>query len=361
MADSIGERVRALLPTDRTHREVAASVEMTPDAFSRSLSGQRGFSAIEVARIAIYLGVDVHYLITGEGDPLRLRMVARHDFDLATGRHQVSGASGDQDVLDDVALAYRQVSNAALSSSRIPSRVTDVSDALGEGFVRPFISRLEERLGVDVVRLPGLSTSYSFTLSGRGVILVPADGNWFRQNWSLAHELGHLSQGHTDPETSGSERDRHEEAANAFAAELLLPEAQMRARGWAESTVEALADAIWERGISTSALANRLRSLHIPVPRVVEEWRNQPTQRLIRQHWDHDQFSDPVTRRMEDAATRRFPLALQQAHVTLIARGVLPKATLAWMLGVPESTLEIDEPAPSAPMSADALTSALGL
>jgi transcriptional regulator with XRE-family HTH domain len=360
MADSIGERVRALLPADRTHREIATAVGLTPDAFSRSLSGQRGFSAIELARIAEILGEDIHYLITGEPDPLRLRMVARHDFDHLTGRREVTGADGDRDILQDVALAYRQASDASLPTSVIPSSVADVRPLLGERFVRPFISRLEEALGVDVVRLPGLSTSYSFTLSGRGVILVPANGNWFYQNWCLAHELGHLSQRHTDPEASSSERDRHEESANAFAADLLLPEAIVRAQSWPKITVGNLADLIWEWGISTDALANRLRSLRIPLPRVVEEWRSQPTQRLLRRDWVHDATGDSITRRMDEAATRRFPLALQEAHVMLIAKGVLPKATLAWMLGVAESTLEVDEPAQPTPLSADALTSALG-
>ncbi len=334
---------------------------MTPDAFSRSLSGQRGFSAIELARIADFLGEDIHYLITGEPDPLRLRMVARHDFDPVTGRRSIGGADGDRAALEDVALAYRQASAASLPASSIPSSVADVRAFFGEEFVRPFISCLEERLGVDVVRLPELSTSYSFTLSGRGVILAPANGNWFYQNWCLAHELGHLSQGHTDPEAAIGERDRHEESANAFAAELLLPEQAIRARSWPKITVEELADLVWGWGISTDVLANRLRSLRIAVPRLVEEWRVQPTQRLLRRHWTHNEVGDPVTRRMDEAAVRRFPLALQEAHVRLIAKGALPKATLAWMLGVPESTLEVDEPTPPAPMSADALASALGL
>jgi len=361
MADGIGERVRALLPIDRTHREIATSVGVTPDAFSRSLNGQRGFSAIELARIADFLGEDIHYLITGEPDPLRLRMVARHDFDHVTGRREVSGADGDRAVLEDVALAYRQAVDASLSASDIPPSVADVQVALGEWFVRPFVRRLEERLDVDVVRLPGLSTSYSFTLAGRGVILVPANGNWFFQNWCLAHELGHLSQRHTDPEASDSERDQHEESANAFAAELLLPAAAVRAQSWSTITVEQLAGLIWDWGVSTDALATRLRSLRIPLAQVVEEWKHQPTQRLLRRHWTHDEVGEPITRRMDEAALRRFPLALQEAHLTLIAKGALPKATLAWMLGVPESTLEVDEPTPPAAMSVEALANALGL
>lgn len=361
MADSIGERVRELLPADQTHREIALRVEMTPDAFSRSLSGQRGFSAVELARIADLLEADVHFLITGEADPLRLRMVARHDFDPATGRREVGGADRDRSMLDDVALAYRQAVEASLAASDIPSSVSDARAILGERFVRPLIARIEERFDIDVVRLPELSTSYSFTLGGRGVILVPANGNWFYQNWCLAHELGHLSQRHTDPETSADERDRHEEAANAFAAELLLPTRMMQAQNWSTMTVGQLAGLIWDWGVSIEAVVSRLRSLKIPVSDVLQGWRCQPTQRLLRRHWSHQEVGEPITRRMEEAAVRRFPLALQEAHVTLIAKGVLTKATLAWMLGVPESTLEVDEPTPAETMSVDSLADAFGL
>ncbi|GAA1841857.1 helix-turn-helix domain-containing protein [Asanoa iriomotensis] len=361
MGDGIGDRVRALLPADRTHREVAASIGMTPDAFSRALNGQRGFSAIELAKVAERLKADVHYLITGEPDPLRLRMVARHDFDQLTGRREVRGADLDKEILEDVALAYRQAATAQLPDSAIPSSVGDACAALGPNFVRPFVDRLASRLDIDVVRLSELSTSYSFTLSGRGVILVPADGNWFRQNWCLAHELGHLVLGHTDPEGTTDSRDAHEAAANAFAAELLLPAQAMKSANWNDLTTADLASRVWDAGVSTEALATRLRSLAISASRLVDEWKNQPTQRLLRSHWAEGPPDDPITRRMDDAATRQFPLALQKAHLALIAQGVLPKATLAWMLAVAESTLEVDEPTRPEPMSADALANALGL
>jgi len=334
---------------------------MTPDAFSRALSGQRGFSAIELAKIADELGADVHYLITGEPDPLRLRMVARHNYDLVTGRRVVRGADQDRAILDDVALAYRQAAESSLPASTIPATALDACTALGERFVRPFINRLEDNLNLDVVRLPDLSTSYSFMLSGRGVILVPADGNWFYQNWCLAHELGHLVYGHTDPETSDGERDQHEHVADAFAADLLLPGDAIRSQPWDRMTAEDLADRVWDWGISTKALATRLRALHISLPRLVDEWRAQPTQRLLRKYWNHAEPGDPIDQRTAEAATRQFPLALRQAHTTLIAEGRLPKGTLAWMLGVSETMLEVDEPTRPEPMSADALASALGL
>src|ERR1700754_3905018 len=131
MADSIGNRVRALLPAERSHREIAASIEMTPDAFSRALSGQRGFSAVELAKLADLLDEDVHFLITGQPDPLRVRMVARHGYNAETGQREVPGADTDRAILDDVALAYRQAADAALPKSIVPATVEEARNALG--------------------------------------------------------------------------------------------------------------------------------------------------------------------------------------------------------------------------------------
>jgi Zn-dependent peptidase ImmA (M78 family) len=360
MSQGIGDRVRALLPADHSQREIASGVGMTPDAFSRALNGQRGFSAIELARIAERFGTDVHQLITGEPDPLRLRMAARHDYDPRSGQRDVPGALADRAILDDVALAYRQVVGAPLPPSRLAASAAETRVALGDGFVRPFVSRLEA-LDVDVVRLPVLSTSYCFTLSGRGVIVVPASGNWYRENWSLAHELAHLVLGHADPGLAYHEHDSHEVAANAFAAELLLPADEMATKEWTDLTPAGLASCIWEWGVSTKALFTRMKSLKIPEPLVVAEWADQPTLRLLRRHWQPNESGDPITERMDGAATRRFPLALQDAHLSRIAEGALPKATLAWMLGVDENRLEVDEPLSQPPLAPAALADMLGL
>jgi hypothetical protein len=55
----------------------------------------------------------------------------------------------------------------------------------------------------------------------RAVIAVPATGSWFRENWDIAHELGHLTMGHHDDGLNPGDASQHEAAANAFAAELL--------------------------------------------------------------------------------------------------------------------------------------------
>src|SRR3984957_16654855 len=108
---SIGDRVLQRLEQISPrllHRSVAEGVGMTPDAFSRALSGKRQFSAIELARLADRIGADLHWLITGRLDPHRISVAARHDFDHETGQRSIPGRDGDERTLTDIALAYRQ-------------------------------------------------------------------------------------------------------------------------------------------------------------------------------------------------------------------------------------------------------------
>ena len=46
-------------------------------------------------------------------------------------------------------------------------------------------------MGIGVVRVRFFGPRTHF-VGGRSVIAVPAKGNWFRENWDIGHELGHL-------------------------------------------------------------------------------------------------------------------------------------------------------------------------
>lgn len=342
------------------HRDIAVKIGMTPDALSRSLNDKRAFSSIELARLADLLDADVHWLITGQPDPHRLVVAARHDFDHLTGRRGVPGREADEQVLRDIALAYRQAYPEPQQRPDLPMSPDEVRATLGDDFVRPFAERLENQLGIDVVRVAGLATAYSFTIGGYRVIALPATGNWFRENWSIAHELGHLVLGHHDEGLSEAEWDRHEAAANAFAADLLLPREALAVVDWDGLDAAGLAHIVWQWGVSTDALARRLTAVNGHTPDVVRVWAGQTTQRLLRRHWASNSGKDEITLRMDAAAQRRFPLAIQEAHLKGIASGALGKETFAWMLGIDADALEVDMP--TAPeVSIDDLVEALDL
>ena len=319
---------------------------MRPDQLSRSISGDRAFSSIEIARIADELGQDVHWLITGRPDPMRRRLVARHQFDSETSKYSTPHWNRDQDILANIELAYRQAySDDEISRTRpsYPSAPSDFRSALGDGFVRYFIDRVEWNLSIDVVRLQEISHSYTMQLGHHMVIVVSASGSWFYENYSIAHELGHIAANHLD----APESESHERAANNFAAQLLLPTADVKAQDWQNMNHQNFATYLWHRGVSTHALRLRLGALRQRVSPAVSQWLRTSTFDVLNQcdvDLDEQAAVHAVAARQVAAAQRRFPTSLIEAHLNRVVAGSLSQDTLAWMLGV-ERVLVDDETA----------------
>ena len=134
----------------------------------------------------------------------------------------------------------------------------------------------------------------------------------------------------------------------------------LRGEDWQSASDERLACLVWEWGVSTDALYRRLCWLFGQVPDVVGRWAGHPTQRLLRRHLQPESDHYQITQRMDRASQRRFPLSVQEAHLERVASGDIGTATLAWMLGIDASALEVDEPE-IIEASADELAAALGL
>lgn len=353
MTGTIGERVRAriqeVLGSEARQQDVAQAVRMTPDAFSRSLNGQRQFATIELVRVANYLQTSMHWLATGEPDPAATKVAARHTFDPASRVHDAVDWSSERTAIETVAAAYTQAYRGADQPPHveIPPIAAAAREALREhdqDFVRTFAESVEAVFGVHVVRIPEATRPYSIEVVGRRVIVVPPHVNWFYQNWSIAHELGHFASGHLEPiEEAPAASGAAERQANAYAADLLLPETEMRAIDWSTLARADLAEHLWRWGVSTDAVKRRLAALHIVPGDDVREVLNMPTQRALRRHWtDHSStmWVDSITDRMERANTRRFPAPLLSSHTEGVATGRLGPDYLAWMLGTDPEMLE---------------------
>jgi len=360
MDATIGARVREALDRRQpaaTQHSVATAVGMTPDALSRALNGKRAFSSGELAKLAELAEVDVYWLITGEDDPQKLVYAARHDFDHESGRHSVPGEVDDALVLRDVELAYRQAEGLP-ATPPLAATPGELRAMLGDDFVRHFVERIEERLGVDVVRVAELSTAYCFTVDKRHVIAIRATGNWFHENWSLAHELGHLAMGHLD---SGRPGSTDELAANSFAAELLMPKEQLSEAHFDTMSDSDRAQWVWDNGVSSNAAYNRLRNCRIAGASTMQSWSRLPTQRLLRYHWvEADPSVDAISERMRLSALRHFSNDLLRAHVDGVTRGKVGTVALAWMLGVAPEDFGLREPEPPSHDVED-LAEALGI
>ena len=219
-----------------------------------------------------------------------------------------------------------------MSAPDKPATPAQVRELLGEGFSQEFANRVEEHLGVDVIVLPLGKAGYSLHLGDRHVIVVGATDRWFRSNFTIAHELGHIFS--PPALRDGSRRD--ENAANAFAAELLMPEVMVRSMSWTDPNPHLIAEHVWKMGISTQALRARLDYLRPPVSDAVRSILEMPTSRLIRDSLlSSVASSDDVTERMARSARRRFPQHLLTDLRKAVESGRAPHASLAWALGVP--------------------------
>lgn len=218
---------------------------------------------------------------------------------------------------------------------------SDLRAHLGDDLSHALPERVTERLAVDVLVVDLAGDGYTLVVGERSVIVVKRTPSWFRQNFSIAHELGHLAVASLCNGQLHSE-DPAETAANQFAAELLMPESQVRSLDWAHIALPVLAERLWHWGVSTQALEVRLKALKITPSQEVTDAMACKTQGFLRRYWSMPQGPDPITQRMERAAERRLPTELISKLESAVVEGRAPARSLAFALGVTEDDLEID-------------------
>ena len=369
MEAEIGARVRERLKALRppvTQVEMAARLDLAPDAFSRSLTGKRAFTAVELVRLAEELGTSAHWFVTGEPDPFAVTFAGRHTYDPEVKDYVPIDWASTQDTRDHVAHAYIQAYGEApprpprtkqWTAQEARAKLTEVG---GDDFIRSLADNVEQAFGIDVVRLDGIEPDFALAVLGREVIVLDASAYWFRENFSIAHELAHILLGDLAELGAKTCSDAlAERRANAFAAELLTPEAEFRRMNWQTMSAQALARYVWNAGISTPTVRARLQALHVEPGAAVAEDVDLKTQVLIQR--ELPALADEISARMSDARQRRFPKHLVSAHSLAVSTGALPPDTLAWMLDEPVELVR-EELAPAVPPAdLDWLANELGL
>jgi Zn-dependent peptidase ImmA (M78 family) len=325
---------------------------MTHDALSRAINGQRHFSALEVAQLADRLKVDTHWLITGERDPFQVRLAARHTWGRSSADQEGQDAAIISRVVETYRAAYAAEGAGSPSTQTLPADPGELRAMLPSADVRGLAEQVEGALGVDIVRDPGLSTDYSFRIGEHAVILLKSTIYWFRANWSIAHELGHLALGHHVRERT---TPAEEAPADAFAGEFLLPEEQIRAMNWQTVTLGELARWVWDAGVSTAALSHRLRHLNVATSHQVQEALNETTPKLMRAHVELLRtgrvHGDPIWERENATTGRQFPEHLVSVLSDRVEAGEVDPYLLAWVREVPVDDLSWPEPDIDAPLA----------
>jgi Zn-dependent peptidase ImmA (M78 family)/transcriptional regulator with XRE-family HTH domain len=264
-----------------SRRAFAGEIGLDDSKLSKSLSGTRRFSSLDLARIADRCKVTVDWLVTGDEPPLAV--AARTTS--GDARTALEAAKRYSTIRGDLASLgwpqpWRPVSLAAVSGTYAEqgralarwalSLVTEAGRSVGD---TDLPSVVEEVFGADVAVVAldagfdGLAaSSEDAKLIVLGTSQIPA-----RQRFTLAHELGHLLAGddqgvHLDRDIydKAQAKDPSEMRANSFASAFLMPEDALREAvgrdGLSEQGFAALA---CDLKVTPSALAFRLKDLRL--------------------------------------------------------------------------------------------------
>lgn len=288
------DRIRDLVSSSGVSQgDYAQSVGLDPTKLSKSLSGARRFSSLDLARIAERSHVTVDWLLTGD-QPV-----------MATAARAAKGSATEVAVAEAERLVELRESAARLGYPQpyrpLPPRLaangsaSDRAYLAGAALAAEALARLgsmdldpvaldlasvvETAFGVDVA-ITSLGEGFdglSVSTERARLILAALTTRAFRQRFTIAHELGHLLAGddqgvHLDRDVfvSGAASERR---ANAFAGAFLMPEPILRGRvvrGFDRSGFAALAMSLM---VSPHALAIRLRDMRLIDAGTADGWK----------------------------------------------------------------------------------------
>jgi Zn-dependent peptidase ImmA (M78 family)/transcriptional regulator with XRE-family HTH domain len=339
----------------------AQDIGLDDSKLSKSLSGARRFSSLDLARIADKCGVTIEWLLTGEEPALALAArtttgqartaleaakrysVMREDLTVFGWAQPwrpldievLSGTYAEQGrVLASAALAWVTLAGLSVTDSDLPALV---ETAFGADVA---VIMLDE--GFD-----GLSASSNdVKLIMLGTSAVPA-----RQRFTLAHELGHLLAGddqdvHLDKDIydGAQAKDLSEMRANSFASAFLMPEDLLRAvvgaSGLAEDGFALLA---CDLKVTPSALAIRLQQLRLIDAGMCDRFRKLTAAKAASVIGRSDEFAQ----RVADASAARPPGLLVRDAYKAYEAGATTLRPYASLLGVDvdelRQALEVEE------------------
>ena len=221
---------------------LAERIQKTPTAVAAFENGNKRPSASTIAQLALALGVDPDFFAIGKIDlskagtsphfrSLRSTTQLARDQAFAYGRLVIDTAAGLERHVEfpnvDVPQCLVNAEDGDSSQPEQAARELRSAWKLQPGPVGHLV-RIAELHGVLVIFSPLHAASvdaYSLDSSMRPVVVLnPLKHDYFRQRYDLAHEVGHLVM-HADAEPGGRVI---EEQAHRFAAEFLMPAAEIR-------------------------------------------------------------------------------------------------------------------------------------
>jgi len=331
-----------------SRRAFAGEIGLDDSKLSKSLSGTRRFSSLDLARIADRCKVTVDWLVTGEEPPLAV--AARTTS--GDARTALEAAKRYSTIRGDLASLgwpqpWRPVTPAAVSGTYAEqgralarpalSLVTAADRSVGDANLPGVV---EEVFGADVAVVAldsgfdGLAaSSEDAKLVVLGTSQIPA-----RQRFTLAHELCHLLAGddqgvHLDRDIydKAQAKDPSEMRANSFASAFLMPESVLReAVGRDGLTEHGFAALACDLKVTPSALAFRLKDLRLIDSGTCDRYRALSAARAATIAGRGEELG----RRVAAANTPRLPGLLVRDAYTAYETGATTLRPYANLLGV---------------------------
>ncbi|HLV71443.1 MAG TPA: XRE family transcriptional regulator [Vulgatibacteraceae bacterium] len=255
--------------------QLAQAVGTTPKAIGRYEAGVQTPEPPTLRRLAIALGVPVEFFQAGRSPvsldgahfrSLRSTSQIERDQALAYGRIATDVVAVLETLVDfpEVDLPEYPVppdeiaGNGPVEAARLARKaLLDVSGPV------PHVVRLLESHGVLVLVLPAAAErvdAFSVGVHPRPMVFFnPAKGDYWRNRFDAAHELGHLVM-HADAEPG---EKIVEDQAHRFAAEFLMPADDIAGELPARPDWERLAQLKTTWGVSMAALLYRARTLGV--------------------------------------------------------------------------------------------------
>lgn len=336
-------------------KQLAGAVGLDPTAISKIEAGTRSVKTDELVNIANSLGVSPLAFLEPNSLLARLQVAARSTTDqLDNALHQRLTALAE---IDNVLSA----GGIAKSVKELPSRASDreawlqtakrlakwarehLDLAEGGDRLDQLASAIEDKLGVDVLieehdpsSLGAAITDHEFPF-----ILVNAAQPYNRALFTLAHELGHIL---ADDGTallvhrSLIGTDDRERVANAFAAEFLLPEDEVKRylEEWGRDA-KSLSKMMVAFSVSWESLVYRLHNLHIINAESRDRLREIGLAGLLREI-DDVGLVDRMGA-LRNHVKRRSPGLLEQRLWDGYRNGIVSIRPLAGLLGVDSDEL----------------------
>ncbi|MBT2207750.1 MULTISPECIES: ImmA/IrrE family metallo-endopeptidase [Actinomadura] len=255
--------------------QLAQRVGTTPKAIGQYEAGVHRPPDATLARLAIALGVPVEFFRPGRSPvsmdgahfrSLRSTSQIERDQALAYGRIATDVVAALEHAVDFPAVDLPEYSvppDEIAGSGPVEAAKVTRKALLGEPGPVAHVVRLLEAHGVIVLVLPDAAErvdAFSVGIHPRPMVFFnPAKGDYWRNRFDGAHELGHLVM-HADAEPG--ERIV-EDQANRFAAEFLMPEEGISEQLPGTADWDRLAELKRVWGVSMAALLYRSRTLGI--------------------------------------------------------------------------------------------------